>query len=80
MSLLSQTTMHSRRVGHSLIHAGRSRSNAAWQALQAQIFTPSDESEWHMPLDTESHWHWSNPVNLLPGLILLLMLVIGILL
>lgn len=29
----------------------------------------------HMPLDTQSHWHWSNPLNLLPALLLVLCVV-----
>ena len=78
MSLRSYTTMHSRRVGYSMVNTARNRSYAAWQAIQAQRFTPG--SDVRMSLDTESHWRWSNPVNLIPGLILLVILVIGILL
>jgi hypothetical protein len=48
--------------------------------MYAQLFNPTDESTTRMALDTESHWRWSNPVNLLPGVVLLLILVIGILL
>jgi len=29
----------------------------------------------HMPLDTIAHWDWYNPLNILPGLILLLLVV-----
>lgn len=80
MSLLSYTTMHSRRVGHSLVNTARNRSYVVWQAIQTQLFTPNNESDLRMSLDTESHWRWSNPVNIIPGVILLVILVIGILL
>ena len=29
----------------------------------------------HMPLDTNAHWTWSNPLNVLPALVLLAMLI-----
>jgi hypothetical protein len=29
----------------------------------------------HMPLDTTAHWEWSNPINILPALILILLAV-----
>ena len=29
----------------------------------------------HMPLDTDAHWEWRNPLNIIPALILLLMVV-----
>jgi hypothetical protein len=29
----------------------------------------------HMPLDTEPHWSWRNPLNILPAIILLLALL-----
>ncbi|GAC1555815.1 MAG: hypothetical protein NVS2B7_31510 [Herpetosiphon sp.] len=29
----------------------------------------------HMPLDVEMHWQWHNPLNLIPGGIILLLLV-----
>lgn len=31
----------------------------------------------HMPIDTETHWTWRNPLNILPALVLLFF-VIGI--
>lgn len=36
----------------------------------------------HMPLDVEPHWSWRNPLNILPGIILLftLLAIIGALL
>jgi hypothetical protein len=36
----------------------------------------------HMPIDTGIHWEWSNPLNILPALILVLLLaaVIGMVL
>ncbi len=29
----------------------------------------------HMPLDTGIHWQWRNPLNILPAIIVLLLLV-----
>jgi hypothetical protein len=29
----------------------------------------------HMPLDTDMHWDWRNPLNIIPALILLNMIV-----
>jgi len=29
----------------------------------------------HMPLDIDSHWDWRNPLNIIPGLILLLFVI-----
>jgi hypothetical protein len=29
----------------------------------------------HMPLDTEIHWRWDNPLNLIPVSMLLLLLI-----
>lgn len=29
----------------------------------------------HMPIDTEAHWNWRNPLNILPVLVLLFFLI-----
>lgn len=29
----------------------------------------------HMPLDTVAHWDWLNPINILPGLLMLLLVI-----
>jgi len=29
----------------------------------------------HMPLDTDAHWDWRNPLNLIPAMILLLFVI-----
>ena len=29
----------------------------------------------HMPLDTDAHWEWHNPLNIIPALILLLIVI-----
>ena len=29
----------------------------------------------HMPLDTDMHWEWRNPLNLIPAMILLLIVI-----
>jgi hypothetical protein len=28
-----------------------------------------------MPLDTEAHWSWRNPLNIIPGLVALLLVI-----
>ena len=38
-------------------------------------FTPSVTFGSHMPLDTDMHWDWRNPLNLIPALILLLIVI-----
>jgi hypothetical protein len=40
----------------------------------ANILTRSSGSS-HMPIDTDIHWSWSNPLNLLPACILLFVLL-----
>lgn len=32
----------------------------------------------HMPLDIEPHWSWSNPLNLIPAFLLLMLLISAI--
>lgn len=32
----------------------------------------------HMPLDTQMHWNWSNPLNVIPAFMLLLFLLTAI--
>jgi len=29
----------------------------------------------HMPLDTEAHWDWRNPLNVIPAMVLLLIVI-----
>ena len=29
----------------------------------------------HMPLDTDAHWDWRNPLNVIPAMILLLIVI-----
>jgi hypothetical protein len=29
----------------------------------------------HMPLDTEAHWDWRNPLNIIPAAVLLVFLI-----
>ena len=39
------------------------------------IFSTADYRGSHMPIDTEIHWEWRNPLNLLPLLLLLFLSV-----
>jgi hypothetical protein len=45
-----------------------------------EYFTTSKPFGSHMPLDTVLHWDWRNPLNIIPGFILLLFVltVIGL--
>jgi hypothetical protein len=29
----------------------------------------------HMPLDTDAHWDWRNPLNIIPAMLLLLIII-----
>jgi hypothetical protein len=29
----------------------------------------------HMPLDTEAHWDWRNPLNIIPAMLLLMIVI-----
>lgn len=39
---------------------------------RANRYGPSDYFGSHMPLDADIHWHWRNPLNILPALLLVL--------
>ncbi|MBA3947815.1 MAG: hypothetical protein H0X37_25085 [Herpetosiphonaceae bacterium] len=49
------------------------RSNRNTDSADADVWTSVAGS--HMPLDTIPHWHWRNPLNLLPLVLLLLLLL-----
>lgn len=34
-------------------------------------FRPQNNPGSHMPLDTEAHWSWRNPLNIIPAALLL---------
>ena len=40
-----------------------------------EYYGTTDHNGSHMPLDTTAHWDWYNPLNILPGLILLMLVV-----
>ena len=80
MSLLSPTPMRHGSERQTLVDGARSSDSGERRSIYAQLFASDDERDLRMMLDTESHWHWSNPAVYLPGLILLLFLVLGMLL
>ncbi len=49
------------------------QSNRTADSAGADVWTSVAGS--HMPLDTIPHWHWRNPLNLLPLSLLLLVLL-----
>jgi hypothetical protein len=46
----------------------------------AELFNSDSSIGSHMPLESDSHWRWNDPVNLFPGLVLLFILLVGIML
>ncbi len=79
MALLSHTSTRRRRG----LHANQelnSQQPGQRSSFFAELFNTTSSVGSHMPLDTESHWRWNDPVNLLPGLVLLLLLLVGIML
>jgi hypothetical protein len=53
----------------------RRRSPAPTQYERDEYYGATNYHGSHMPLDTTMHWDWRNPLNILPGLILLLLVV-----
>lgn len=42
---------------------------------QQNHYGPLTSSGSHMPLDTNIHWEWRNPLNLIPAVLLMLALI-----
>jgi hypothetical protein len=40
-----------------------------------RIYRANEPLGSHMPIDTEIHWSWSNPLNVLPAALLLIILI-----
>ena len=60
---------------------GRPRRSPASPIAPQPIPSTSERSGSHMPLDTDIHWTWDNPLNLLPvSMLLLLVLALAALL
>jgi hypothetical protein len=41
-------------------------------------FVSNSPSGSHMPLDIDPHWDWSNPLNIIPALVLLLVIIAAV--
>jgi len=57
---------------------GRPKGPFQARTRAEQISTTSNTTDYrgsHMPIDTEIHWEWRNPLNLLPLLLLLFLIV-----
>ncbi len=80
MALLSHTLTRRRRGLGQADQRLNNQQRRQRPSFFAELFNASSGIGSHMPLDTESHWRWNDPVNLLPGLVLLLLLLIGIML
>jgi hypothetical protein len=53
----------------------RPRHSAAPSRDFYERFASNTPTGSHMPLDTEMHWEWSNPLNILPAFVALLFLI-----
>jgi hypothetical protein len=67
---------------HTRIAEPRSRFGGSGRGLPTaaryerdEYYGTTDHNGSHMPLDTTAHWDWYNPLNILPGLILLMLVV-----
>ncbi len=52
---------------------GRPRRSPTTPIAPQPVTSASERSGSHMPLDTNIHWTWDNPLNLLPVSILMLL-------
>ncbi|HEU4324677.1 MAG TPA: hypothetical protein VFS21_16150 [Roseiflexaceae bacterium] len=60
---------------------GRPRRSPTTPIVPQPIPSTNERSGSHMPLDTNIHWTWDNPLNLLPvSMVLLLVLALAALL
>jgi hypothetical protein len=54
---------------------GPRRSPTTTQYERDEYYGATDYRGSHMPLDIAIHWDWRNPLNILPGLLLLLLVI-----
>lgn len=54
---------------------GPRRAPAATRYERDEFYGTTDYEGSHMPLDTAIHWDWRNPLNILPGLFALLLVI-----
>jgi hypothetical protein len=80
MSMLSHTPTQRRRELRQADQSFDHKSNHERPSFFTELFNVDAGIGSHMPLDTDSHWRWNDPVNLFPGLVLLLILLVGIIL
>ena len=63
------TPPHARTGGPRLPHTASASEDLIERFTTGAIFGS------HMPLDTDAHWDWRNPLNVIPALILLLIVI-----
>ena len=75
------TRTYPERSGHELVNGPRARHGgpraprpAGTEELFERFVTGAPFGS-HMPLDTDAHWDWRNPLNLIPALILVLIVI-----
>ena len=72
----TDTTARERTGGPRLRPGGpRPSRSAAARDEWFERFTAGPGRGSHMPLDTDAHWDWRNPLNVIPALILLLIVI-----
>jgi hypothetical protein len=55
--------------------AGAPRRHFLPSAYERSQHSTSDRRGSHMPIDTDIHWEWRNPLNILPALILAVIVI-----
>ncbi|HEU5098902.1 MAG TPA: hypothetical protein VFU22_07785 [Roseiflexaceae bacterium] len=64
-------------AGEARVRLGGPRSGGTSTAREERIerFMNTSLFGSHMPLDTDAHWDWRNPLNIIPAAILLVSLI-----
>ena len=62
-------TPRARSGGPRLPHTAAAHEDVIERFTTGTIFSS------HIPLDTEAHWDWRNPLNVIPAMVLLLIVI-----
>ena len=57
---------------------GPRRYSRPANAYERNERSSNERSGSHMPLDLDIHWQWSNPLNIIPALTLLLVIIAAV--
>jgi hypothetical protein len=79
---MTLTRTYSDNTAHELASTPRTRlggprlpNTAAAHEELFERFTTGTIFGSHMPLDTDAHWDWRNPLNVIPAMVLLLIVI-----